>query len=135
MTFGNEFFIIFVMFLNIDQYREVSIQFVLPFILIVIQHEYNINRTLVAGIFWFSNSFLDFVDFNNRNNMSVFKFPNLLPEQRSHIIDHVALPQQLENKIAKIRTTIDVYFGKISTKLKMRQNIIYDKILVYYNKK
>ncbi|KAL5655008.1 hypothetical protein ACJX0J_034327 [Zea mays] len=35
MTFGYEFFIIFVMFLNIDQYREVSIQFVLPFILIV----------------------------------------------------------------------------------------------------
>ncbi|KAL5654965.1 hypothetical protein ACJX0J_034284, partial [Zea mays] len=36
MTFGYEFFIIFVMFLNIDQYREVSIQFVLPFILIVV---------------------------------------------------------------------------------------------------
>ncbi|KAL5650887.1 hypothetical protein ACJX0J_036345 [Zea mays] len=36
MTFGYEFFIIFVMFLNIDQYREVSIQFVLPFIFIVV---------------------------------------------------------------------------------------------------
>ncbi|KAL5655134.1 hypothetical protein ACJX0J_034453, partial [Zea mays] len=36
MTFGYEFFIIFVMFLNMDQYREVSIQFVLPFIFIVV---------------------------------------------------------------------------------------------------
>ncbi|KAL5671262.1 hypothetical protein ACJX0J_015568, partial [Zea mays] len=36
MTFGYEFFIVFVMFLNIDQYREVSIQFVLPFLLIVV---------------------------------------------------------------------------------------------------
>ncbi|KAL5676319.1 hypothetical protein ACJX0J_012450 [Zea mays] len=36
MTFGYEFCIIFVMFLNIDQYREVSIQFVLPFIFIVV---------------------------------------------------------------------------------------------------